>query len=291
MFGILNINKPAGVTSRDVVNHVQRRIRPHKVGHAGTLDPLATGVLVLCVGPATKLIEYVQRSRKQYLATFLLGRKSDTEDVEGRVEPLPDAPQPSRAQIDAVLPKFVGKIQQRPPAFSALKVGGRRAYKLARAGKPVDVQPREVEVFSLSLIEYDYPRLVLDVACGSGTYIRSLGRDLAEALGTAAVMENLQRTAVGPFSVDRAIALEELPDASRIEEHLLPPQTALGELPAITVSEAEIARLAHGQFIALGERGSDAEEHAAVNEAGRLVAVLARRGGELRPAKNFAHLL
>ena len=134
LFGLLNVNKPAGVTSRDVVNRVQRLVRPERVGHAGTLDPLATGVLVVCLGPATRLVEYLQRLRKRYRAAFLLGRTSDTEDIEGQVVELAAPPRPTPAQIAAVLPRFLGQIEQVPPAFSALKLAGRRAYELARAG-------------------------------------------------------------------------------------------------------------------------------------------------------------
>ena len=201
MFGLLNVHKPAGITSRDVVNRIQRVVRPVKVGHAGTLDPLATGVLVICLGSATRLIEYVQRMPKHYRGTFLLGRKSDTEDIEGEIEVLDAAPQPSIDEIHAALPQFVGTIRQRPPAYSALKVGGKRAYQLARAGQEVQLAARPIEVYSLSLQHYEYPEIVLDIQCGSGTYVRSLGRDLADGLGTGAVMSALERTAIGDFDL------------------------------------------------------------------------------------------
>ena len=195
MFGLLNIDKPAGVTSLVFLKQLRRLVRPQKVGPSGMLDPLATGVLVVCVGPATKLIEYVQRMPKRYVGEFLLGRRSATEDVEGEVELLSDPPIPTRDDIESILPNFLGKIQQRPPQHSAVKIAGQRAYTLARAGKQVEVRPRDVEIHSLRLLHFDYPSLKMEVACGSGTYIRSLGRDIAESLGTAAVMQNLQRTA------------------------------------------------------------------------------------------------
>ena len=182
------------MTSRRAVDLVERLARPAKAGHAGTLDPLATGVLVVCVGAATRLIEYVQRMPKRYRATFLLGRQSPTEDIEGEVTELPDAPIPTLDEIAAAAGRFVGRIAQRPPAFSALKVAGRRAYKLARAGQPPQLAPRPVEIFAAEIKSYQYPELVMEVECGSGTYIRSLGRDLAESLGTAAVMSALVRT-------------------------------------------------------------------------------------------------
>ncbi|NOY30442.1 MAG: tRNA pseudouridine(55) synthase TruB, partial [Planctomycetes bacterium] len=186
MFGILNLNKPIGWTSRDAVNRVQRLVRPAKAGHAGTLDPLATGVLVVCIGPATRLISYVQAMPKVYQATFLLGRTSDSDDIETEVRELASPPQPSREEIESKLPDFLGEIQQRPPAYSALKVNGQRAYKLAREGLAVQLEPRPVEIYELRVTGYNYPELKINLRCGSGTYVRSLGRDLAEALGTGA---------------------------------------------------------------------------------------------------------
>ena len=175
--GLLSLSKPSGMTSRQAVDVVQRLARPVKAGHAGTLDPLATGVLVVCVGGATHLIEYVQRMPKRYTATFLLGRQSPTEDVEGAVVELPHAPVPAGEQIEAAAQRFVGRIDQRPPAFSALKIHGRPAYKLARQGRPVTLQPRPVELYRIEVKSYRYPELILEVECGGGTYVRSLGRD------------------------------------------------------------------------------------------------------------------
>src|SRR5262249_43555691 len=156
---------------------------------------------VICVGQATRLIQYVQRLPKRYRATFLLGRHSETDDTEGEITLIEGAPQPARAEIEAALSKFIGDIEQRPPAHSAVKIAGRRAYKLARQGRAVEIAPRTVTIHSLNILRYDYPELELVVECGSGTYIRSLGRDLASALGTAAVMSALERTAVGGFRV------------------------------------------------------------------------------------------
>ena len=152
MIGFINLNKLPGQSSRDAVNAVQKLVRPAKIGHCGTLDPLATGVLVVCVGPATRLTNLVQEASKTYVGSFRLGVSSETEDIEGRLEPLADAPLITAAQIEAVLPKFAGEIQQMPPKFSALKVDGKRAYDLARQGKEVKLQPRLIQVYSLSLI-------------------------------------------------------------------------------------------------------------------------------------------
>ena len=237
MIGLLNIHKPYDVTSRDVVNRVQGLVRPDKAGHAGTLDPLATGVLVVCVGAATRLIECVQELPKSYIATFLLGRQSETEDVEAPAVELVNPPVPSREEVEAKLPQFCGKILQRPPAYSALKVQGRRAYALARRGQAVELKPRPITIHQLGIVRYAYPELTLAVECGSGTYVRSLGRDIAAALGTAAVMSALERTAIGKFTVAQACPLEQL-TAETLESWLLPPIRAVDHLPSVVLSRA-----------------------------------------------------
>ena len=292
--GILNLNKTPGITSRGVVDRVQRLARPAKVGHAGTLDPLATGVLVVCVGAATRLAEHVQRMPKQYAGTFLLGRHSPTEDVDGEITELTDPPVPSLDQLKTAAAALTGRISQRPPAFSALKVAGRRAYSMARRGEQVELKPRTVEVHRLAVVSYDYPEFKLDVECGSGTYIRSLGRDLAESLGTAAVMSNLERTAIGGFTVDEAIDPETLtPDTWTA--HLRPLLEAVAPLERIELTASEIAKIRQGQTIshrvahpADGENDGDPKEFAAVDSSNRLIAILAPRGpGTLRPVRNF----
>lgn len=286
MFGLLNIDKPAGVTSRDVVNRVQRLVQPHKVGHAGTLDPLATGVLVVAIGPATRLIEYVQRMPKTYQGTFLLGRTSDTEDVEGNVLELPSPVVPTRDDVITAIPQFLGMIEQRPPAYSALKVGGKAAYKLARRGEAVALAPRPVKIHSIDVVRYDYPELELCVQCGGGTYIRSLGRDLAESLGSGAVMSALRRLAIGPFSADKAIDCESL-SAPRIEKNVLSPLLALSQLPQIKLSNEQIVRVSQGQTIS-ADYDQAADEIAAVDNCGQLVALLKpANDGKLAPLKCF----
>jgi len=286
MFGILNIHKPAGKTSRDVVNRVQRLVRPAKAGHAGTLDPLATGVLVVCVGPATRLIKYVQQLPKRYVATFLLGRRSETDDIESEVVEVATKP-PLRETIEATLPEFIGTIQQRPPAFSAIKVAGERAYHLARKGESVELQTRPVEVYEIDVISYTYPKVVLDIRCGSGTYIRAIGRDLADRLGTAAVMSDLARTEIGSFRLGEATTLESL-DESSLPSHVLPPLHAVGHLGSISIDQGEMLKLKNGVLL---DRRADIgiAEVAAVDAAGRLVAILApHRDSQLRPTVNFA---
>ncbi len=246
MIGVLNVNKPAGMTSRAVVDRVERLVRSAKVGHAGTLDPLATGVLVICVGQATRLIQYVQRMPKCYHATFRLGVRSQTDDVEGEVVPVEGAAEPSRDALDRVLTKFVGEIQQRPPAHSAIKLAGKRAYQLARRGVEVELQPRPVMIYELTVRRYDYPELELDVKCGSGTYIRSLGRDIGEALGTGAVMTRLERTAIGEFCVADSIAVDQL-SAEAVQQNLQPAIAALSDLSRVKLSESNILEIHNGR--------------------------------------------
>lgn len=243
--GILNLNKPAGVTSRDVVNCVQRLVRPTKVGHAGTLDPLATGVLVLLLGAATRLTPYVQQMRKRYLAQFLFGVRSSTEDMEGELEEIADATPVNESETIAVLPRFVGTILQRPPAFSALKVGGQRAYKLARRGESVALQPRSVHIYDLRMLNFNYPRFTLEIECGSGTYVRSLGRDIADSLGTAAIMTSLVRTGIGPFRIEESLEVDSL-NTTVLAEQLLDPKWAVGDLPQLKLSAADCQKLHNG---------------------------------------------
>lgn len=286
-YGLLNLNKPPGVTSRDVVDQVQRLVRPQKVGHAGTLDPLATGVLVVCVGPATRLIEYVQELPKSYCGTFLLGRQSPTEDVEGEVTELADPPVPVLDQLLAAARTLTGRIQQRPPAYSALRVAGRRAYDLARRGEIFDLQPRSVEIHRLEIASYAYPELKLRVECGSGTYVRSLGRDLAAALGTAAVMSALERTAIGSFRLQDAIDLAAL-TRENWPVHLLPPMRAAEFLPQIRVTGSELQAIRAGQAIPREALPPGTTQWAALDDDGRLVAILVPRGpGLLGPIRNL----
>jgi tRNA pseudouridine55 synthase len=284
--GIVNLHKPTGLTSRQATDRVKRCVKPAKTGHAGTLDPLASGVLVVCVGAATRLIEYVQAMPKRYTGTFLLGRESDTEDIEGDVRMLDAPPVPSTAELAAAVARLTGEIEQRPPAYSALKIGGRRAYDLARAGQPVELAPRRIMIHSLEVTRYDYPELVLDVRCGSGTYIRSLGRDLAHALGTGAVMSALVRTEIGAFRLEDAVLPDEL-NAERIAEQMLPPVAALAALPVLHVSDEELARLRRGLPISRSD-ASGGGEAAAVDREGRLAAIVASPvEGEWRPVRNF----
>jgi tRNA pseudouridine55 synthase len=209
--GVLNIDKPAGVSSAYVVNGVKRLLpRGTKIGHAGTLDPFATGVLLLLVGKATKLCERLMDEPKQYEATVKLGATTPTDDPESEEILYPGAAPVSEDAVRAALAPLIGEIVQRPPAFSALKVGGRRAYDLARGGKDVVLQPRKVRVYGMDLLEYAWPLVRLRVDCGRGTYVRAIARDLGEALRTGGHLVQLRRTRVGPFGEEDAVRPDQL---------------------------------------------------------------------------------
>lgn len=287
LLGLVNIDKPPGMTSRDVVNAVQRLIRPVKAGHAGTLDPAASGVLVMALGRATRLIEYVQAQGKSYEATFLLGQSSPTLDLESDVTHESDPRRPSIDEIHTAARQWTGTVMQRPPEFSAVKVQGKRAYDLARRGKEVELEPRPILIESIDILSYDYPRLDVRIRCGSGTYIRSLGRDLAESVGTQAVMSYLRRTAVGVFQIENALKLDEL-TLEALRSHLLPLRDAVAELTPVTLSIVHQELIASGRVISLPPIAGATEHLAALNEQGELVAVLAPSvHGDWRPAKNF----
>ena len=288
LHGLLNVNKPTGLTSRRVVDRVARVVRPAKAGHAGTLDPLATGVLVVAVGSATRLVQYLHQLSKSYVGTFLLGRQSTTEDIEGDVTELEGAAVPTLDNILRAAQSMVGPIQQRPPAFSAIKIQGRRAYDLARKGQPPELEPRPVTIYRLDVVSYCYPELTLSVDCSSGTYIRSLGRDLALSLGTGAVMSQLVRTAVGKFTLDQAVELDQVTPSSWIS-HLLPSARAVEQLQPVHLSEAELVSIRLGQPIRRTRNDGETDDLAGMDACGRLVSVLRRRSDELLgPACNLS---
>src|SRR5262245_27595824 len=206
--GVLVVNKPVGITSRDAVDRAQRWFaRGTKVGHTGTLDPLASGVLVLCLGHATRLTEFVQDMPKKYVSEFTLGSRSETDDAEGPIVPTNGDVRPDRCTAAAVLSEFVGEIDQTPPAYSAARSGGQRAYTLARRGRSADLSPRRVRIDRIVVTSFAFPKLRLEIDSGKGTYIRSLARDLGERLGCGAYVSKLCRTRVGSFSVDDAVSI------------------------------------------------------------------------------------
>lgn len=302
--GFLNIQKPSGITSFDAVKIVLGEIldgkkfdRKIKIGHAGTLDPLANGVLVVGVGRALKLISYVQQQRKTYVAGFRLGFSSPSEDIETELTQLDAPPVPTRKEIESVLPEFLGEILQKPPIFSALKVNGKKAYDLARQGKTPELTPRPIQIYALKILEYDYPKLTIKIICGSGTYVRSLGRDIARRLGTEAVMASLTRTGVGCFHLEDALEIRKRDDPRPLNrpkctEFLRPFFDATPDLPQIAFSEKDRQRLKNGVPV----RHPDAEnllpdeEVVVTDETGKFLGIMKKcRGGELRNVLNFAH--
>lgn len=291
-FGLLNVDKPAGLSSRDVVNRVQwllrRRagMRKIKVGHCGTLDPLATGVLVISVGSSTRLTTRVQQHRKSYQASFILGQTTNTDDVTGTTthEVAISPGELDENSVRGLLPEFTGRISQVPPVFSAVHVDGQRAYKLARKGKEVEIEPREVDVYSLEITRFSegsFTEFDLKVECGSGTYIRSLGRDIGNRLGCGATMSALSRTAIGPFELREAIPLGDLEQDSIIE-HLQSPALAVCQLPTRVLDEEETRRILNGRDIPRGffepprlraESADQNEDVALLTSTGVLIAI------------------
>jgi tRNA pseudouridine55 synthase len=256
--GILVVDKPAGPTSHDVVALVRRLAATRRVGHGGTLDPFATGVLVLFLGKATRLAEYHLKAPKRYRATICFGASSATDDLEGEMTPA-DGPPPDRATVEAALDRFRGPILQVPPTYSAVKVAGRRAYALARRGDEPQLEPRPVRIDVLELVDWDAsdparPIAVLDIVCSAGMYVRALARDLGRAVGNAAYLGALTRTGSGAFGLEAAHSLDEIRAAAAggpegLRRLLLPLDAGLEALPPIPLTPAEVAAVARGQFV------------------------------------------
>jgi tRNA pseudouridine55 synthase len=264
--GLIVLDKPTGITSRDAVNALQRTLpRKTKIGHSGTLDPLATGVLVVCIGHATRLADYVQALGKTYTTTIRLGSTSDTDDADGTITPLSDT-HVSLTQIEAILPKFVGSIQQRPPAYSALKVDGQRAHSLARRGRDVELAERTVNVKSIHLDEFNWPTLKLSIACGKGTYIRSLARDIGLSLGCGGYVDQLRRTSVGRFTAEMGVTVEAT--QKELRERILPKQIAVAERPTWTTTPDEARRFRCGQRLKFDHPDAAV---AVLNDVGELI--------------------
>jgi tRNA pseudouridine55 synthase len=290
MFGLLNVDKPAGPTSHDVVARIRRLSPPKtKVGHAGTLDPFATGVLVVCIGPATRLADYVAADAKQYEAEVTFGVTSTTDDSAGELAETGAAP-PTAERLGEVLGEFLGRTDQVPPAHSAVHVDGRRAYELARQDKPVHLAARQVRIDAIELLELAGNRARLRIDCGKGTYIRALARDLGERLGCGAYCSALRRTRVGPFAIKDAVALDGL-TADDLTRRLQPARLAVADWPTATLGEAEIAEIRLGRAVKHTRQvGAESVPTAAVDEDGCLIALCIADldAGLLRPNKVFA---
>ncbi len=264
MDGILNINKPTGMTSHDVVARVRKLLAQRRVGHAGTLDPAASGVLPICVGQATRVAEYLSESGKAYRATLYFGIETDTYDAEGTVVQTTTTATLSRAYIESLLPAFLGEQMQVPPRYSAIKLQGQPAYKRARAGEELALAARPVTISHLDILDWHPPQLTLEIECSKGTYIRSLAHDLGERSGYGAHLCALVRTRSGPFRLADSITLEQLAEAAAqgsVGEYLYPADMAVEQYPTITLDEETAARVRHGNaFSGYGEAQDAGEQ-------------------------------
>ena len=290
--GILNINKPAGWTLHDVVAWVRRVLHEQRVGHAGTLDPLATGVLLVCVGQATRIVEYLMAGRKVYRAEALLGIITDTYDTDGEIVATSPVPELTQAEIKGALAPFIGDTLQTPPIYSALKQDGVPLHRRARRGEEVRPEPRPVRIHSIEVIAWQSPRLTLEVTCDPGTYIRSLVYDLGQALGCGATMSGLIRAASGQFTVADAIGLDALAEAHRggtLDRSVHPLTDALHALVPVPVDPDTEQRIRNGQFIPCPARPSGDTGYA-VDADGAAIAILIYDAGRAawRPEKVFA---
>ncbi|MEA2447380.1 MAG: tRNA pseudouridine55 synthase [Actinomycetota bacterium] len=281
--GVLVIDKPAGMTSHDVVDRVRKTFKTKRVGHAGTLDPDATGVLVLGLGRATRLLAYAQTGRKTYEATGVLGVSTTTLDAAGEVT-AEETVDVDRAQVDDVASRFVGEIEQVPPMVSAVKVDGERLYKKARRGETVERPARRVTIYELEIVDFRSPELDLLIGCSGGTYIRTLISDIGDALGCGAHMKRLRRTEAGGFSITDAVSLDGLGP-----EHLLPITAAVNQLDRLEIDADQAGRVAHGQKLELPGPLDVAEDQAiALVRGSDLLAVYRRRQDLLVPDRVLA---
>lgn len=273
--GVLVLDKPVGMTSHDVVQAVRRGTGIRRAGHTGTLDPRASGVLVVLIGPAVRLSEYVSASDKRYQATVRLGSSTDTFDAEGRITSTGIASDISEEKFLEALQGFVGEIEQVPPPYSAIKIEGRKAYEMAREGEEVNLQPRKIHVYSLDLLEWSPPEAVIDVFCSSGTYVRSLANDLGAKLGCGAHLVGLRRTRSGRFTLRDAVPLRRLQEAFVAGDwykYLIPAAEALGDWPAVELDADKVELIRHGHRVP-GESGSTGWARG-ISEQGDLVALL-----------------
>jgi tRNA pseudouridine55 synthase len=293
--GWVVLDKPMGMTSTQAVGKVRWLFQAQKAGHAGTLDPLATGILPIALGEATKTVPYAVDGQKAYRFTVKWGAETDTDDAEGQIVARSDL-RPARTAIEALLPSFLGEILQTPPAFSAIKIDGQRAYDLARQGEEVKLEARPVQIDRLELVEMPAADTsVFEAECGRGTYVRAIARDIGRALGCLGHVTALRRTRVGPFEEGQAVGLGELEEAANhddggvdIKSLLRPVESALAELLEINVSQSDAARLARGQPVLL--RGRDAPVmtgEAFALSKGTLIALCEIERGELRPLRVF----
>lgn len=280
--GVLVVDKPVGMTSHDVVQAIRTGTGLRRAGHTGTLDPRASGVLVILVGPAVRLSEFVSASDKRYQAIIRLGSTTDTYDADGKTTQPAVPVNVTEAEFEKVLATFVGEIEQTPPPYSAVKVQGRKAYEMARQGEEVELTPRKITVHHLEVLEWAPPEVVIDVHCSSGTYVRSLANDLGAALGCGAYLVGLRRTKSGRFSLRYATPLRKLQEAFHAGnwyQYLIPAAEALAEWPAIELTPEQVENVRHGHRVPAGAEAKPGMVRG-VSMQGELVALLELLPGE-----------
>ncbi|NCP15977.1 tRNA pseudouridine(55) synthase TruB [bacterium] len=281
--GILVVDKPVGLTSHDVVQIIRSGTGIRRAGHTGTLDPRASGVLVILVGPAVRLSEFVSASDKRYQAVLRLGSTTDTYDAEGRFTRQSSAPvNISEEKFEEALKQFIGEIEQTPPPFSAVKVHGRKAYEMARQGEEVDLAPRKIQVYHLEVLEWAPPEVVIDVHCSSGTYVRSLANDMGNVLGCGAYLIGLRRTKNGRFSLRDAVPLRKLQDAflaGNWYQYLIPAAEALADWPGVELNPDEVEEVKHGHRVKAAPDTKPGLVRG-ISMAGELIAIMELAQGE-----------
>jgi tRNA pseudouridine55 synthase len=292
--GVLVVDKPVGLTSHDVVQIVRKGTNIRRAGHTGTLDPRASGVLVILIGPAVRLSEYVSASDKRYQAVVRLGTSTDTYDADGRITSTSPVDRITEEQFQDSLQSFIGEIEQVPPPYSAVKIKGRKAYEIAREGEDIDLAPRRIKVYSLELLEWAPPEAVIDVYCSSGTYVRSLAHDLGEKLGCGAHLIGLRRTKSGRFTLRDAVPLRRLREAfedGNWYQYLIPAAEALSDWPSIELTQEQVEAIRHGHRITSDESANtnNVTMIRGVSEQGELVALmeLIPDSNEWQPKKVF----
>lgn len=281
--GVLVVDKPVGMTSHDVVEAIRRGTGIRRAGHTGTLDPRASGVLVILIGPAVRLSEYVSASDKRYQAIIRLGSSTDTFDADGKFVQSNQPVNVTEEQFEKILKNFEGEIEQTPPPYSAVKVGGRRAYDMARQGEEVSLEPRKIQVHHLEVLEWAPPEVVVDVHCSSGTYVRSLANDIGVQLGTGAYLVGLRRTKSGRFSLRDATPLRKLQEAFQAGnwyQFLIPAAEALADWPAVELNPDEVEEVRHGHRVKAAAGAEQPQLVRGVSAAGELIALMIPAVGE-----------
>jgi len=283
---VLPVDKPVGPTSHDVVARARRALGEKRIGHTGTLDPFASGLLLLCVGQATRLAEFLSGLSKTYIADVMLDAFTDTDDRTGQRIRETDAWRSlDEARVRSALRHFTGTISQVPPAFSARKVGGERSYRAARRGETLELPATDVTIHSIELLKFEPPLVRIEVTCSSGTYVRALARDIGRFLNVGGYLQALRRTRIGDFDVERAITLEQLDDPAVVAAHAIQPLDALAHLPRLDVDATTADRLRHGQRVPSEEPLPQGD--IVVASADRLIAIATSRDGVLHPRKVF----